>query len=1136
MADWLEKAIGTVSPRLALQRARARAALRVVRSYEAGKVSRRTGGWKASGAAANSEIVGDLARLQARSRELVRNNPYGRKAIETFVANAVGTGILPNWGRYQPLWDRWSETCDADGKNDFSGLQTLIGRTVFESGECLVRYRSRRATSKVDVPLQLQVLEPDYLDVARTGPVVETGGFRIAGVEFNGIGQRVGYWLFPQHPGDLTIYRRTLSSRFVPASQVEHIYEVLRPGQVRGVPRMAASMVKMRDLDDYEEAELVRKKIEACFAVFVVSPDPETPIGTEAGTAVSGARVEALEPGMISYTRPGEDVRFGAPSQNAEYAGYTESQLHAIAAGCGITFEQLTGNYNTTNRSSARASMVEFRRLMATFQWQTFVPQMCVPIARNFAALAQEFSGLPSNIERPVLWTAPRWESTDPEADVNADKEAIKGGMKTLSESLRERGYDPGSVFSELGQEREALRKLGVVVDTDVGASAGAAPGAKAPSRSAPEGADLSVWSERMSERREIPMQQRLAEIRSVNPEARTVDMVWSTGAQVRRSDFWSGRQYFEELSLDPKHVDMARLQAGAPLLDSHSRYGVNSIIGVVEAASVDGKTGTATVRFSKREDVEPIFRDVQDGIIRNVSVGYSVSKYEIAERANDLPIYRAVAWQPMEISLVAVGADAKAQLRGDEQRTNACEFSRTSPSAAADIHPERTEMSQVAAVAAAPTQAVDQDAIRAEAVAAERARVKQIRDVADKLRMPDLAQVHIDSGATAEAARDAIWEARLAQENNSRSVSVQMTGADPVDVRRELMAEAIHHRIAGGKISDGARQYRHMSLLRAAEESLAAAKVNVRGLSGIEIAGRALHSTSDFPYVLANVMNKRLRQAYDESQPSYRVWARRAPNAPDFKNIQVTALGNAPDLALVNEGGEYTYGTIGEGKEVYAVATYGKIVAFTRQALVNDDLRAFDRIVSSFGNAAARLENRLVYTQLTSNPTLNDGVALFEASTHLNYTSSGTAISNTSLAVARALMRKQKGLASEELNIAPSYLIVPATQEQLAYQYTSSNYVPAKASDVNEFRQGGKTALEVVVEAYLDASSTTAWYLAANAGQIDTVEYCFLDGSEGVYIENDIGFDIDGMKVKARLDFAAKATEYRGLYKNVGA
>ena len=128
--------------------------------------------------------------------------------------------------------------------------------------------------------------------------------------------------------------------------------------------------------------------------------------------------------------------------------------------------------------------------------------------------------------------------------------------------------------------------------------------------------------------------------------------------------------------------------------------------------------------------------------------------------------------------------------------------------------------------------------------------------------------------------------------------------------------------------------------------------------------------------------------------------------------------------------------------------------------------------------------------------------------------------------------MRLQKTIKNVVMNLTPKYLIVPAALESIAWQFTSSNYVPATAPTTNPFFG----QLQVVVEPRLDANSATAWYLAADTSQIDTVEYCYLEGNSGVYIETRQGFDVDGMEIKARLDFAAKAIDFRGLYKNVGA
>lgn len=374
-------------------------------------------------------------------------------------------------------------------------------------------------------------------------------------------------------------------------------------------------------------------------------------------------------------------------------------------------------------------------------------------------------------------------------------------------------------------------------------------------------------------------------------------------------------------------------------------------------------------------------------------------------------------------------------------------------------------------------------------------------------------------------------------QDSGVRTVNrVPATASTGVSMAR-AMGDALFHRMSpGSELSADARNFRGMSLLRMAEDYLGSSGISMRGMTAHEIAERALHSTSDFPALMGNAMNRRLRAAYEENQPSYRRWARRAPNAPDFRSIDVVQTSAMPDLLKVNEAGEFKYGTISDGKVSYAVVTYGRVIGISRQTLINDDLRALERMTTGFASSAARLENRTVYAQLTSNPTMSyDSTALFHAN-HGNLAGAGAAISATTLGAGRTSMRLQKGLQQEELNLAPRWLIVPATQEQLAYQYTSSQYVPAKQSDTNEFRAGGRTAVEPIVEAVLDGNSTTAWYMAAGNEQVDTIEFAYLEGAEGVQMSSRIGFTVDGVELKASLDFAASTIDHRGVYKNPGA
>ncbi len=421
------------------------------------------------------------------------------------------------------------------------------------------------------------------------------------------------------------------------------------------------------------------------------------------------------------------------------------------------------------------------------------------------------------------------------------------------------------------------------------------------------------------------------------------------------------------------------------------------------------------------------------------------------------------------------------------------------------------------------------------------------ITELCTRHGVQQLAVSMIRSGQTLDQARSQVLE-ELARRDAAAGGHINVrveTVRDEMQTRMAGVQEALLARVdVRAPLTDNGRQFRGMGLLEIGREMLDWQGVNTRGLDKMSLAtrvmtfrsGAGLMGTSDFSSLMANVASKRLRFGYEENPGTYTRWARRAPNAPDFKSMSVVQLAAMPDLLQVNEAGEFKYAALTDGAETYKLVTYGRIVSLSRQAVINDDLRAFDRMIAGFGASSARLENRLVYSQLTANANMGDGTALFHAN-HGNLGSgAGSALAFNALADGRKAMRLQKGLQAEELNLAPSYLIVPVALEQQAYQFTSSQYVPAKQSDVNEFRAGGRTALDPIVEPILDASSATAWYLAAQNSQVDTVEYCYLDGAEGPVVESEMGFEVDGISFKCREDFAAKTIDYRGLYKATGA
>jgi hypothetical protein len=679
----------------------------------------------------------------------------------------------------------------------------------------------------------------------------------------------------------------------------------------------------------------------------------------------------------------------------------------------------------------------------------------------------------------------------------------------------------------------------------------------------------------------ELPAFRRSAELapNSIDPETRSVEVIWSTGARVRRAALF-GEPHDEELSMAPEHVRLERLNAGAPFLKVHEAHDLDAVIGSVVpgSARIENGQGIARIRLSERNAVGDIWRDIEAGHIRAVSIGYQVHRFEISKPDGQRELWRAVDWTPFEISAVPVGADPAAGFRAKGEHHDCVLHRRDAPTSegaspmteqtqtpASDaatpattqptdpVETEDTPMTEPKSAAPDPkvaasetriqpktqaTPAPDTEAVATRAREAERDRVSTIYDLAGRLNLErGFAEDLVKRGVSVDESRRLILDQVAAKSDETRTfshVSVPLGGRDERITRRDAVANALLHRYSPTlfQLEDAARQYRGMTLLELARESLGNAGVNTRGLSRDEVATRALHSTSDFPEILSAVTNKTLRQAYDAYPRTFMLFCRQVL-ATDFKSMHRVQLGEAPQLLEVGESGEFKRGTLGESKESYKVKTYGRVVAITRQTLINDDLDAFTRIPAMYGNSIAQLESDVVWGIITANPAMADGNALFHA-THKNLAGTCAALDVGSVGAARAAMAKQTGLDKKTvLNVRPAFLIVPASLELKAEQLVAQNLVPAATSSV--VPQSIRT-LAPISEPRLDAASETAWYLAASPNQIDTIEYAYLEGQQGAYIETRNGFDVDGVEIKCRLDFGAKAIDWRGLYKNPGA
>lgn len=466
---WIDRVTAPIAPRWTLRRQHARAAMQLLqRHYEAAETGRRTQGWRRSSADANAVVGPVLASLRENARDLVRNNPYAESALSTIADHTVGWGIRakpePENKPALEAWQAWADStdCDADGRHDFAGLQKLVIRTVVESGELLVRRRFRRLEDGFALPLQLQVMDPDFLDTTKDtllkgGP----GNLIIQGVEFDGIGRRVAYWLFRDHPG--SGLPGSLTSQRIPASEILHIFKPIRPGQVRGVSWFAPVLLRFKDFDEFEDATLMKQKIAACLAVLTSDVDGSaSALGTVDPTH---PLVDSLEPGMIANIAPGRDVKIVDPPQARDYDGYSKTVLRAIATGLGVTYEDITGDYQDLPFSAARMSRLRHWARVEDWRWRIVIPQFCEPVwrwAMEAAVIMGKASGTPG-----VEWSAPPPPMVDPVNEGLAIQRNVRAGIQSLSDALRERGMDPKTVFNEIAADNRQLDSLGIILDSD---------------------------------------------------------------------------------------------------------------------------------------------------------------------------------------------------------------------------------------------------------------------------------------------------------------------------------------------------------------------------------------------------------------------------------------------------------------------------------------------------------------------------------------------------------------------------------------------------------------------------------------------------------------------------------------------
>jgi lambda family phage portal protein len=477
--NWLDRAVGWFAPQLGLRRARARMLTGVVqRHYEAASSGRRTSGWLRSPGDAAAVSGPYLARLREHARDLVRNNGYAESALTTICDHVVGWGITAKPRttnrRVHEVWKAWAESsdCDSDGRHDLYGLQHLVLRSVIEAGEVLIRRRLRFPDEGLPIPLQLQVLDPDFLDTDKVGSQeIRNGEGQLVGrnvilhgIEFDILGRRRAYWLFREHPGSALGLNSAASVR-IPAESILHVYRHDRPGQVRGVSWFAPVLLRFKDFDEFEDATLMKQKVAACLAVVMTTPDGSmTALGTP--NIDQSPEWDHLEPGSIISATPGQEVEVVQPPTVSEYQPYATAMLRAIATGLGVSYEDLTGDFSQVNFSSARMSRIRHWQRVEGWRWRMLIPQMCEPVWR-WAMEAAQVVGADGAVELEADWTGPPLPMVDPDKEGLAYMRLVRAGLMSRQEAVRERGYDPAAVLAEIAADNRAADALGVILDSD---------------------------------------------------------------------------------------------------------------------------------------------------------------------------------------------------------------------------------------------------------------------------------------------------------------------------------------------------------------------------------------------------------------------------------------------------------------------------------------------------------------------------------------------------------------------------------------------------------------------------------------------------------------------------------------------
>lgn len=650
----------------------------------------------------------------------------------------------------------------------------------------------------------------------------------------------------------------------------------------------------------------------------------------------------------------------------------------------------------------------------------------------------------------------------------------------------------------------------------------------------------------------------------TLDVDARTVEMVFTTGESGVRYDWWEDVSYLEELEISESALRSERLDKGLPLFDNHRTYqGVKGQHGVTENWRIESGQIIGTVRFAKDPESDSVFQKVADGITRSCSLGYKVHQFQHikAGEENKLDTLRAIDWEPVELSLAPVpfekGLDNGVRSERNNEPTNTVEILTEDENmfifgkSSRQLLQEKQNAEGGAAPVAAPAadngggdtpgggqrnDYGDDEDEPSPTPTEVRGDIRAFTDAANAAGLDtDHAITAYERGDTINKYRADVLK-QLGTQSREDAPRVYLDGErqDHKENVRKHAEDYVNYLVGNSReLSDGAKQFRGARLMDIGNTLADLKGRNQFGFQPMQLAKRAMHTSTDFPLLLENVMNKSLQRGYEETPRTFLGLGERA-SVNDFRAKHTYKMGDAPSLKRLDEHGKYQSGTFSESKESYAIDEFARMISFTRKLLINDDMNALGRFPRLFGQAGSRLESDIVWGLLLNYDFENnkaasfkmaDGKAYFHAD-HNNYLAgANTAFSKAALKTLRMQGRKAKTLDGNFMNITFTDIAAPEELESDIEEILFNTTTPNTDSETNSF----KNKFNVRIEPRLAVVSDTAWFAFSN--MLPSFEYAYLAGEEGMMTEVVNQVDSDGLTIKVRKDFGAGYVEERGAF-----